>query len=55
MTDSRKLLSEAWNASQTALSKQSPIEPIETAIPACSQRPVNSSAVYWGAVVSVAD
>ena len=39
-------LSEAWNASHTALSKQSPIDPIEISIPLCSQRSLNSSAVY---------
>jgi hypothetical protein len=42
-------LCEAWNASQTALSTQSPIEPIDTGIPACAKRPVSSRAVSWAA------
>ena len=38
--------SEAWKLSQTALSKQSPLDPVEGVIPACSQRPVKRTAVY---------
>jgi hypothetical protein len=35
-----------WEVSQTALSKQSPVLPIEIAIPALAHRLVNSTAVY---------
>ena len=43
----RSFLRVAWNVSQQALSKQSPVLPIETSIPALTQRLVNSTAVYW--------
>ena len=42
----RSFLRVAWNVSQQALSKQSPVLPIETSIPALTQRLVNSTAVY---------
>ena len=41
----RSFLRVAWNVSQQALSKQSPVLPIETSIPALTQRLVNSTAV----------